>query len=248
VGAAAAERAPLVEVLEAFFAAGARVIDSSPMYGKAEAVTGDLLQKLDQHQHTFLATKVWTSGRDKGVAQIDQSMRRLQTPRLDLLQIHNLVDWRTHVPTLRALKEQGKVRYLGVTHYTVQSYPDLEVALREERFDFVQLNYSMATRAAEQRLLPFCQERGIAVLINRPFEEGELFTAVRNRKLPVYAREISCSSWSQFFLKFIISHPAVTSVIPATSRVDHMQDNVKAGFGPMPDAAMRERMAKELDS
>jgi diketogulonate reductase-like aldo/keto reductase len=245
VGSATADRAPLIEVLQTFHAAAGRVIDSSPMYGQAEAVTGDLLTQL-KLQDMFLATKVWTSGRDQGVEQIEQSMRLLKTTRLDLLQIHNLLDWRTHLPTLRALKDQGKVRYLGITHYTVAAHADLEAVLRQHPFDFVQFNYSMATRAAEQRLLPYCQERGIAVLINRPFEEGELFTVVRQRKLPGYAREIGCSSWAQFFLKFIVSHPAVTAVIPATARVNHMHDNLKAGVGPMPDAAMRERMAKEL--
>ena len=246
VGSTNAERKPLTDVLESFFATHARVIDTSPMYGKAEGVTGDLLTQLGRHQDTFLATKVWTSGREKGLAQVEQSMRLLKTPQLDLLQIHNLIDWRTHLPTLRSLKAQGKVRYLGVTHYTVQSHADLEAVLREEALDFVQFNYSMGTRAAEERLLPFCQERGIAVLINRPFEEGALFTTVGSRKLPAYAREIGCTSWAQFFLKFIVSHPAVTTVIPATSRVNHMLDNLKAGTGPVPDAAMRERMAKEL--
>jgi diketogulonate reductase-like aldo/keto reductase len=247
VGSSPADRAPLTKVLDAFFASEARVIDTSPMYGNAEAVTGDLLKQSDRHHAAFLATKVWTSGREKGLAQIEQSMRLLKTPRLDLLQIHNLVDWRTHVPTMRSLQAQDKVRYLGITHYTVQAHADLEAALTAEKFDFVQFNYSMGERAAEERLLPLCQERGIAVLINRPFEEGALFTAVGTRKLPVYAREIGCSSWAQFFLKFIVSHPAVTAVIPATSRVNHMMDNLKAGVGPMPDAAMRERMAKELD-
>ena len=247
VGSANAERAPLNAVLEAFFAANARVIDTSPMYGKAEAVTGDLLKRLGAHERTFLATKVWTSGRDKGLAQIEQSMQLLRTSRLDLLQIHNLVDWRSHLPTLRTLQAQGKVRYLGITHFTVQAHAELEAVLREEQFDFVQFNYSMGTRAAEERLLPLCQERGIAVLINRPFEDGALFTAVGSRKLPGYAREIGCTSWAQFFLKFIVSHPTVTAVIPATSRVNHMLDNLRAGTGPMPDAAMRERMAKELE-
>jgi diketogulonate reductase-like aldo/keto reductase len=246
VGSTPADRAPLAKVLDAFFASEARIIDTSPMYGNAEAVTGDLLKQSDRHHATFLATKVWTSGRDNGQEQIEQSMRLLKTPRLDLLQIHNLVDWRTHLPTMRSLQAQDKVRYLGITHYTVQAHAELEAALTAEKFDFVQFNYSMGERAAEERLLPLCQERGIAVLINRPFEEGALFTAVGTRKLPAYAREIGCSSWAQFFLKFIVSHPAVTAVIPATSRVNHMMDNLKAGVGPMPDAAMRERMAKEL--
>jgi len=246
VGTSADERAPPAEVLQAFYRAGAQVIDTSPMYGNAEAVTGDLVQQLGKQNTTFYATKVWTSGREKGAAQIEQSLRLLKTPRLDLLQIHNLVDWRTHVPTLRALQADGRVRYTGVTHYTVSAHADLEAALRAERFDFAQFNYSIGTRAAEERLLPYCQEHGIGVLINRPFEEGALFTQVRNRKLPGYAPEIGVRSWAQFFLKFIVSHPAVTCVIPATSRVTHMQDNLQAGFGPMPDAKLRERMARDF--
>jgi diketogulonate reductase-like aldo/keto reductase len=247
VGGSAKDREPLIEVLQAFYAAGARLIDSSPMYGSAEAVTGDLVRQLHGHDRTFYATKVWTHGRDKGIAQINESLRRLQAQRLDLLQIHNLVDWRTHVATLRKLKGDGVVRYLGVTHYTVDAQDELQRVLTEDPFDFVQFNYSIATRAAEQRLLPFCQERGIAVLINRPFEEGALFTRVRGRKLPGYATELGCTSWAQVFLKFIVSHPAVTTVIPATSRVSHMQDNLQAGFGPMPDKALRERMATDFD-
>jgi diketogulonate reductase-like aldo/keto reductase len=248
VGANAEERAPLVQVLEAFYAGGARLIDSSPMYGAAERVTGDLVAQLGRQPNTFYATKIWTTGREKGVAQIEQSLRLFRTPRLDLLQIHNLLDWRAHAATLRALKSDGRVRYSGITHYTVGAHADLEATLRAERFDFVQFNYSIATRAAEQRLLPFCQDHGVAVLINRPFEEGDLFTRVRNRKLPGYAAEIGCTSWAQFFLKFIVSHPAVTCVIPATSRVNHMQDNLQAGLTPMPDGKMRERMAKDFAS
>jgi len=191
---------------------------------------------------------VWTSGSDKGVAQIEHSLRAMKTPRLDLLQIHNLLDWRTHAETLRQLKSDGKIRYSGVTHYTVGAHSEIEAVLRTERFDFAQFNYSIGTRAAEQRLLPYCQDHGIGVLINRPFEEGGLFTRVGNRKLPGYAKEIGCTSWAQVFLKYIVSHPAVTCVIPATSRAEHMQDNLQAGFGPMPDAAMRERMAKDFDA
>ena len=246
VGGGEQERAPLKRVLEVFYASGARLIDSSPMYGKAESVTGDLVQQLGKQASTFFATKVWTSGRDKGIAQIERSMRAMKTPRLDLLQIHNLLDWRTHAATLRQLKSEGKIRYAGITHYTVGAHDELESVLRAEQFEFAQFNYSIGTRAAEQRLLPYCQEHGIGVLINRPFEEGALFTRVGNRKLPGYAQEIGCTSWAQLFLKFIVSHPAVTCVIPATSRAEHMQDNLQAGFGPMPDAAMRERMARDF--
>jgi diketogulonate reductase-like aldo/keto reductase len=248
VGGGAQEREPLKRVLEVFYAAGARLIDSSPMYGNAESVTGDLVQQLGKQSSTFYATKVWTSGRDKGLAQIDRSMRAMRTQRLDLLQIHNLVDWRTHAASLRQLKSDGKIRYAGVTHYTVGAHSEIESVLRAAPFEFAQFNYSIGTRAAEQRLLPYCQEHGIGVLINRPFEEGALFTRVRNRKLPGYAKEIGCTSWAQLFLKYIVSHPAVTCVIPATSRAEHMQDNLQAGFGPVPDAAMRERMAKDFDA
>ena len=247
VGSSQSERAPLQEVLNAFYEAGASVIDSSPMYGRAEGVTGDLVEAASARDRTFLATKVWTSGADKGVAQIENSFHQLRAARLDLLQIHNLLDWRTHLPTLRSLKDSGRVRYIGVTHYTVNAHGDFESVLRAEPFDFVQFNYSIATRAAEQRLLPLCQERGIAVLINRPFEEGALFTKVGSRKLPGYAREIDCTSWSQLFLKYIVSHPAVTCVIPATSRVSHMRDNGKGGSGRMPDEKLRQRMVKDFE-
>jgi diketogulonate reductase-like aldo/keto reductase len=246
VGGGAQEREPLKRVLEVFYASGARLIDSSPMYGNAERVTGDLVQQLGKQSSTFYATKVWTSGRDKGLAQINHSIRMMKTERLDLLQIHNLVDWRTHAATLRQLKGEGRIRYTGITHYTVGAHDEIESVLRAAPFEFAQFNYSIGTRAAEQRLLPYCQEHGIGVLINRPFEEGALFTRVRDRKLPGYAAELGCKSWAQLFLKFIVSHPAVTCVIPATSRAEHMQDNLQAGFGPMPDAALRERMAQDF--
>ena len=248
VGNAASEKPQRGEVLAELFAAGGTLVDSSPMYGSAELVVGELLHASRARERAFLATKVWTSGRDKGLAQIEHSLRAMKTPRLDLLQIHNLLDWRTHAATLRQLKSDGRIRYAGITHYTVGAHSEIESVLRAERFDFAQFNYSIGTRAAEQRLLPYCQEHGIGVLINRPFEEGALFTRVRNRKLPGYAKEIGCTSWAQLFLKFIVSHPAVSCVIPATSRPEHMQDNLQAGFGPMPDAAMRERMAQDFET
>lgn len=247
VGTNAQDRAPLLDVLKAFYESGARVIDSSPMYGRAEHTTGDLVQQLDKRASTFIATKVWTTGRDAGIAQIEQSMKLLRAPRLELLQIHNLLDWRTHLPTLRRLKDEDRVRYTGITHYTVAAHQDLEQVLSTERFEFVQFNYSLATREAERRLLPMCRDKGIAVMINRPFEEGALFTRVSGRKLPAYAKEFDCTSWAQFFLKYIVSHPAVTCVIPATSRVAHMRDNLQAGFGRLPDEKMRQRMVKELE-
>jgi diketogulonate reductase-like aldo/keto reductase len=241
-----APRTALVQVLQEFYSAGARVIDTSPMYGQAEAVCGELVAKLGERQRTFLATKVWTRGVAAGRAQIQRSLQLLQTEHLDLLQIHNLLDWRVHLPTLRALKEAGTVRFIGITHYTVSAHADLEAALRAEPFDFVQLNYSLATRAAEARLLPFCQERGIGVLVNRPFEEGELLRRLRGRALPTYAAEIGCVDWAQFCLKFIISHPAVSCVIPASAAPAHMRSNLQAAVGPLPDPELRRRMAAEV--
>lgn len=246
VGATTEDRAALRQVLEAFYAAGASVIDTSPMYGRAERVTGDLVAELGARNRTFIATKVWTNGRERGLEQIRESMQLLRTDVLDLLQIHNLVDWNTHIRSLRELKDKGRLRYTGITHYTVASHEDLEAVLRQQAFDFVQLNYSIATRNAERRLLPFCQERGIAVLVNRAYEDGALFARVRGRPLPGWARDIDCASWGQIFLKYVVSHPAVTCVIPATSRLEHMRDNLQAGLGRLPDDALRARMAADF--
>jgi diketogulonate reductase-like aldo/keto reductase len=239
----AADRAPLRDVLRRFVALGGRVVDSSPMYGPAESVLGDLAAEAAGGDALFLATKVWTSGREAGVRQMEQSFRRLRATRLDLLQIHNLVDWRTHLRTLREWKAAGRIRYIGVTHYTAGAHDELERVLRAEPFDFVQINYSLGERDAERRLLPLARERGIAVLVNRPFSEGGLFRRVRGTPLPAWAAELGCESWAQVFLKWILGHPAVTCVIPATSRVEHLVDNMTAGAGALPDAAMRQRMA-----
>jgi len=243
VGASATERAPLKDVLQRFAELGGRVVDSSPMYGAAESVVGDLATDLAITDTLFLATKVWTSGRDTGVAQMEQSLRRLRRQRLDLMQIHNLLDWRTHLRTLREWKAAGRVRYVGVTHYTSSAYDELERVLRGEPLDFVQVNYSLGEREAERRILPLARDRGVAVLANRPFSEGGLFQRVRGRALPEWAAALDCESWAQFFLKWILAHSAVTCVIPATSRPQHLVDNMKAGTGSLPDAATRERMA-----
>jgi len=237
-------REPLKDVLRAFVRLGGSVIDSSPMYGKSESVVGDLATELGLQKHLFLATKVWTSGRDAGIRQMEESFRRLRTERVDLMQVHNLMDWRTHLATLRRWKEQGKIRYIGVTHYTAGAYDQLARVLDSEDIDFVQLNYSVAERDAERRLLPLAAEKRIGVLVNRPFAEGGLFSKVRGKPLPPWAREIGCASWAQFFLKFVISHPAVTCAIPATSKVQHLTDNMQAGTEPLPDADMRARMAR----
>lgn len=246
VGKDEAARAPLREVLREFARLGGRVVDSSPMYGQSETVVGDLAAELGLHKELFLATKVWTSGREAGIRQMEQSFRRLRAQRLDLMQIHNLVDWRTHLDTLRRWKEKGRIRYIGVTHYTESAYDELARVLETEELDFVQLNYSIAEREAERRLLPLAAERRVGVLVNRPFAEGALFRKVRGKPLPPWAAEAGCASWAQIFLKFIISHPAVTCAIPATSKLQHLIDNMQAGLGPPPDAATRERMARAV--
>ena len=243
VGSGAAERAPLKDVLQKFVELGGRVLDSSPMYGSAESVAGDLAAELKVTDRLFWATKVWTSGTAAGVQQMERSLARMRVKRLDLMQIHNLLDWRTHLRTLREWKESGRVRYIGVTHYTAGAYDELERVLRAERLDFVQVNYSIGERDADRRILPLARERGIAVLVNRPFTEGGLFQRVRTTPLPPWAAELGCESWAQLFLKWILGHPAVTCVIPATSRVAHLVDNMKAGLGPLPDAAARDRIA-----
>jgi aryl-alcohol dehydrogenase-like predicted oxidoreductase len=240
-------RAPVQEVLRRFVELGGRVVDSSPMYGRAETVVGDVAAQLGVAKSLFIATKVWTSGKEAGIEQMQTSMRRLKAPKLDLMQVHNLVDLKTQLATLRDWKAQGKIRYIGVTHYTVSSHSELEELVRNEKLDFVQFNYSIATRDAEARLLPACAESGTATLINRPFEDGALFGRVKGKALPDWAKEIDCGSWAQFFLKFIVSHPAVSCVIPATAKVKHLEDNMRAGYGRIPDAKTRERMARYLE-
>jgi aryl-alcohol dehydrogenase-like predicted oxidoreductase len=244
VGTASSAREPLRQVLREFVRLGGSVLDSSPMYGKSETVAGDLSSELGVHKQLFMATKVWTTGHDAGIRQMEESFKRLRTERMDLMQVHNLVDYRTHLATLKIWKEQGKVRYVGVTHYTASAYDQLSRVLASEDLDFVQLNYSLAERDAEQRLLPLAAERRVGVLVNRPFAEGGLFRRVRGKPLPPWAAEIGCSSWAQLFLKFVISHPAVTCAIPATSKVAHLVDNMAAASEPMPDAGARERIAR----
>jgi diketogulonate reductase-like aldo/keto reductase len=246
VGAGKSAREPIKEVLREFVRLGGSVIDSSPMYGKSETVAGDLAGELGVHKQLFLATKVWTSGREAGIHQMEESFKRLRTQRMDLMQVHNLVDYRTHLATLRRWKEQDKVRHIGVTHYTASAYDELARVLVSEDPDFVQLNYSIAEREAERRLLPLAAEKRIAVLANRPLAAGGLFSRVRGKTLPPWSKEIGCASWAQFFLKFVVSHPAVTCAIPATSKVDHLVDNMQATLGPLPDAATRERMARHI--
>ena len=244
VGESARQRAALAGVLRALFDAGGSVVDSSPMYGRAEGVVGDLLAEAGTRDKAFLATKVWTSGKQAGIAQMLQSKQLLQTDRIDLMQVHNLLDWRVHLKTLRQWKDEGRIRHIGVTHYTSSAYAELETVLRAEPLDFVQLNYSVMDRAAEQRLLPLALERRVAVLANLPLASGSALRAVVSRPLPAVAGELGCTSWAQLLLKFVVSHPAVTCAIPGTSRPEHMADNAAAGIGPLAHDAQRERIAR----
>ncbi len=241
-------RNQLAEVLQIFFDQGGALIDSSPMYGNAEQVTGDLLKIVKNKQALFAATKVWTWGKQEGIAQMQRSSRRMGVKVFDLMQIHNLRDWEVQLETLKAWKAEGKVRYIGITTSHGRFHDELEVLLENEPFDFVQFSYNILNRTVEQRLLPLAQERKIATLINRPFARGELFGAVKGKALPAWASDIDVQSWGQFFLKFVVSHPGVTCAIPATSKPHHMLDNMAAGFGRLPDAAMRQRMLRYIES
>ncbi len=249
VGADEGARRPLREVVRRLIEAGARVIDSSPMYGRAEAVAGDLLADLGARPRAFLATKVWTTGRDKGVAEMRHSAALLRTRVIDLMQIHNLVDWHTHLATLRQMKDDGKIRYIGLAHYTARAFPYLVRILETEPgIDFVQCGYSLAERAAESELLPVAAARGIAVIVNQPLGQGSLLSRVRGRPLPDWTQDFDCRSWAQLLLKYIVAEPAVTCVIPATRNPEHMTDNLAAGFGPLPDAALRHRIRALWDA
>ena len=247
VGETQEVRAPLKEVLTLFVARGGSLVDSSPMYGRAERVVGDLSVELGMRSSLFLATKVWTSGRESGIRQMEDSFQLMRTHVMDLMQIHNLVDWRTHTATLQDWKRQGRVRYIGITHYHEGAYDELEKLIRTRAYDFVQLNYSIAEREAEQSVLPLAQELGVAVIANRPFAQASLFARVRGKALPAWAEEFDCGSWAQFFLKYIVSHPALTCAIPATSKPEHLLDNMQAGYGRLPDTGTRRRMAHFVD-
>jgi diketogulonate reductase-like aldo/keto reductase len=233
---------PLAEVLRILTTGGGSVVDTSPMYGRAEEVTGRLAAEADLSGPLFVATKVWTRGAASGVAQMEESFRLLRTDRIDLMQVHNLIDWRVHLETLREWRADGRVRYLGITHYRSDAHPALEEVMAAADWDFVQLNYSILTPDAEERLLPLARERGIAVLVNRPFERGGTFRQVRNLELPAWAEDLGIASWGQFFLKWVLSNPAVTCVIPGTSKPRHMLDNVGAGLGRLPEADERASM------
>jgi aryl-alcohol dehydrogenase-like predicted oxidoreductase len=216
------------------------------MYDRAELVVGDLLAELGQSRTPFLASKVWTMGRAEGEQQMRTSVQRMGHGRMDLMQVHNLVDVHTHLATLREWQQAGRIRYVGDTHYQPSAFEQLEKLIRQEALDFVQLPYSIVQRDAEARLLPACAEQGVAVLVMSPFEQGGLFEKVRGKPLPPWAADFDCTSWAQYFLKFILGHPAVTCPIPATANVTHLADNLRAGHGPLPDAATRKKMIDYL--
>ena len=248
VDSASAAQSPLLDVMQSFFDNGGQLIDSSPMYGSAEAVTGTLLRQVNNKQNLFTATKVWTNGKRKGINQMERSMQRMGVSRIDLMQIHNLRDWKTHIDTLVDWKARGKIRYIGITTSHGRDHDELEQVLQQLPLDFVQFSYNILDRKVEKRLLPIAREQGIATLINRPYQRGGLFRKVRGKPLPGWASEFECASWGQFFLKFIAAHPDVTCVIPATSKLKHMVDNMGAGFGRLPDESTRRRMIKTIES
>jgi aryl-alcohol dehydrogenase-like predicted oxidoreductase len=232
----------LGDVLSQFVKLGGRVIDSSPMYGKSEEVIGTLATERGLHDKLFLATKVWTRSKEAGIQSMEHSMSRLQTKRIDLMQVHNLVDAATHLATMREWKAQGRLRYIGITHYSASAFAEVEKVMRAEELDFLQINYSIMEREAEERILPLAQDRHVAVLINRPFGGGDLFSRVRAKPLPEWAAEFDCRSWAQYFLKWIAGHPAVTCAIPATSNLGHLEDNMRAAVGRLPDGNARRKM------
>jgi diketogulonate reductase-like aldo/keto reductase len=246
VGSGAA-RTPLEEVLRMFARMGGRLIDSSPMYGRSEEVAGDLVARTGAPAKPFIATKVWTRGREAGIREMRDSMRKLRVKVCDLMQVHNLLDVDTHLDTLAGWKKEGIVRYVGVTHYTASGAEDVARLISRRPVDFVQINYSVAERDAEKRLLPLCKDKGVAVIANRPFAGGDLFRRLRATPLPPWAAEIDCSTWAQLMLKFVVSHPAMTCAIPASAKAGHTRDNMGAGYGRMPDEAMRERIAEAVE-
>ncbi len=248
VGDVMEARAPLRDVLHALIDSGGSVVDTSPMYGSSETVHGDLVAEIDARESLFLASKVWTRGSEEGKAQMETTFARLRVETLDLMQIHNLLDWKTHLKTLRDWKQKGRIRYLGLTHYRSEAYGELARLIKNEQIDFLQVNYSLAEPESARTLLPLAADRGVAVIVNRPFAGGQLFPRVRGMPLPGWASEFDCATWAQFFLKFILAQPAVTCVIPGTRRPHYMLDNARAGTGRLPDASMQSRMREYLQS
>ncbi len=248
IGEGKEQRTQMRDILRAFYKRGGRVLDSSPMYGRSEDVLGDLTADLKLLGQFFMATKVWTSGANQGIQQMKSSMSKMRTQPMDLMQVHNLVDVKTHLRTLSEWKAAGKIRYIGLTHYVVSAHDDLERLIRSEEIDFIQVNFSIQTRNAEKRLLAIAQDHEVGVLINRPYEGGNLFRRMKGKALPEWAAEWDISSWGQFFLKYIVSHPAVTCAIPATSKLHHLEDNMGAAFGRLPDENTRKKMVQYFEA
>ena len=230
------------KILEVFYENGGRLIDTSPMYGMSEQIIGITAKEYIKKNRFFLATKVWTEGRENGVRQIEESFQKMRANKISLIQVHNLLDWKTQIKTLRSLKDEGRIDYIGITHYKSNAFNEMIKIMKAEKIDFAQFNYSMGEREAEQKILPFCKDNGIATLVNRPFMRGRLFKEVQNKKLPSWVADYDIDSWGQLFLKYIISHDAVTNVIPATSKPKNMFDNAKAGMGAMLDDKAKNRM------
>ena len=235
---------PRKEIVKALLDHGGSLIDTSPMYGRAEEVTGKIAQDLKINDRLFLATKVWIEGKEAGEIQMNASSKKLNKAVIDLMQIHNLLDWKTHIKTLYEWKEQGKINYIGISHFRSNAFSQIEKIITKERIDFAQFNYSLEEREAEKRLLPLCREKGVATLINRPFMRGKLFKAVARKKLPSWTYEYNVNTWSQFFLKFILANQAVTTIIPATSNPAHMIDNLIGGIGPIPEVGLQKKMVE----
>ena len=230
------------EILDIFYKNGGRLIDTSPMYGMSEEIIGITAKKYIEKNRFFLATKVWTEGRENGMRQIEESFQKMRTNKISLIQVHNLLDWKTQIKTLRSLKDEGRIDYIGITHYKSNAFDEMIKIMKTEKIDFAQFNYSLGEREAEKNILPFCKDNGIATLINRPFMRGRLFREAREKKLPSWVSDYDIDSWGQFFLKYIISHDAVTNIIPATSKSKNMLDNTRAGMGKMLDAGAKKRM------
>jgi diketogulonate reductase-like aldo/keto reductase len=242
------EYKPLVDVLKNMYEGGGRLIDTSPMYGQSETVIGEITNEMMEKDAFFYATKVWTQGKEEGIRQMNDSFEKMKRTTMELIQIHNLVDWKTHLNTLRKWKEEGKIKYIGITHYMDNMHEELADVLSKEKIDFVQFNYSIFSRNAEKKLLPLCIDKGVATLINRPFGEGKIFARVKNKKVPAWTKEYRIDNWSQYFLKYIVSHPAVSCVIPATKNPDHMLDNIRSGENPELDETTRQRMIREIEN
>ncbi len=246
VGNNSMQRAELKKVLQTFVELGGEVMDSSPMYGTSEKVVGDLAADLGIVNQLFMATKVWTSGEKAGIDQMQDSIQKMRRQPMDLMQVHNLLDFKTHIKTLQKWKAEGKIRYMGITHYVDSRHNEMAELIKKYPLDFIQINYSIQSRNAEKRLFPTAQDKGVAVLVNRPYEGGQLFRKIKNVALPTWAKDYDINSWGQYFLKFILSHPAITCVIPGTSKLKHLQDNMGAGLGGLPDEKGREKLASFL--